>query len=207
MAEIHIIQNGYSTVDNGVMKANATCSVVVTPANTIIIDTLSPWDSEVIKKKLQELHIDKVDYVLSTHGHPDHTGNNHLFLNSKHIVGYSVFEKDSYLLHPFEKGVEFIIDDWTKVIPTPGHTSEDVTLLINTKENKIVAATGDLFEREEDVIEDPSLWMDSSYDARLQAENRLKVLSISDVVIPGHGPMFPVSNSHRQAAQVFYENL
>ena len=50
MAEFHMIQEGYSSLENGIMKANASCILVMTPANTIIVDTLTPWDSEVIKK-------------------------------------------------------------------------------------------------------------------------------------------------------------
>ena len=37
-----------------------------------------------------------VDFVVSTHGHSDHLGNNNLFLAAKHIVGQSVSFKDVY---------------------------------------------------------------------------------------------------------------
>ena len=57
MAEYHIIQEGYSSLENGLMKANATCILVMTPANTIIVDTLTPWDSEVIKKSNIRKHV------------------------------------------------------------------------------------------------------------------------------------------------------
>jgi len=156
---------------------------------------------------LDELGIRRIDWVISTHGHPDHTGNNHLFLDAKHIVGYSIFRKDVFEVHPFDKGMEYIIDEWTKVVPTPGHTSEDISILIKDKHGKVLACAGDLFEREEDVIEDPRLWMDCSYDRQLQAENRYKILSCVDQVIPGHGAMFTVTASHREAAKVFYENM
>jgi glyoxylase-like metal-dependent hydrolase (beta-lactamase superfamily II) len=49
-----------------------------------------------------------VDYVVCSHGHSDHTGNNNLFLNAKHIVGFSVSYKDLYFIHPFETG-EFLL--------------------------------------------------------------------------------------------------
>lgn len=45
-----------------------------------------------------------VHYVVCTHGHSDHTGNNNLFLNAKHIVGFSISCKDLYVIHPFETG-------------------------------------------------------------------------------------------------------
>lgn len=45
-----------------------------------------------------------VHYCVCTHGHSDHTGNNNLFLNAKHIVGFSISCKDLYVIHPFETG-------------------------------------------------------------------------------------------------------
>lgn len=45
-----------------------------------------------------------IQYVVSTHGHSDHIGNNNLFLQAKHIVGFSVSFEDKYYLHPFDKG-------------------------------------------------------------------------------------------------------
>lgn len=52
---------------------------------------------------------DQIDYVISTHGHSDHIGNNNLFLQAKHIVGFSVNFKDKYTLHPFDKGIFLLI--------------------------------------------------------------------------------------------------
>lgn len=49
-----------------------------------------------------------VDYVVCSHGHSDHIGNNNLFLSAKHIVGFSVSYKDLYFIHPFETG-EFLL--------------------------------------------------------------------------------------------------
>lgn len=47
---------------------------------------------------------ENIHYVISTHGHSDHIGNNNLFLMAKHIVGFSVSFKDEYYTHPFDKG-------------------------------------------------------------------------------------------------------
>lgn len=45
-----------------------------------------------------------MNYVISTHGHSDHIGNNNLFRMAKHIVGFSISFKDQYFMHPFDKG-------------------------------------------------------------------------------------------------------
>lgn len=48
---------------------------------------------------------DSIDYVVSTHGHSDHIGNNNLFLKAKHIVGYSISYMDNYFIYNFDKGI------------------------------------------------------------------------------------------------------
>lgn len=91
-----------------------------------------------------------------------------------------------------------MIEPGIRVIPTPGHTATDVTVLVDTgalgssqDALGLVAVTGDLFEREEDLT-DPSLWrnLGGSEQPELQQANREKILAIADHIIPGHGPMF-----------------
>ena len=86
------------------------------------------------------------------------------------------------------------------MIPTPGHTNEDVSLLLKNREGKTVVVAGDLFESELD-IESSHLWMGNSFNPGLQAKNRLKILQVADIIIPGHGPMFTVQPSYIEAAQ------
>lgn len=45
-----------------------------------------------------------IDFVICTHGHSDHVGNNNLFLNAKLIVGFCVSHKDRYEYFPFKEG-------------------------------------------------------------------------------------------------------
>lgn len=35
-----------------------------------------------------------INYVVSTHGHSDHIGNNNLFLKAKHIVGFNISDRN-----------------------------------------------------------------------------------------------------------------
>uniref|UniRef100_A0A1B6MPN7 Metallo-beta-lactamase domain-containing protein n=1 Tax=Graphocephala atropunctata TaxID=36148 RepID=A0A1B6MPN7_9HEMI len=91
-------------------------------------------------------------------------------------------------------GEVYKIDEDVSVLPTPGHTSEDVTVLVKTRDYGTVAVTGDLFEREEDLSE-PSLWREvaGSQFPDKQETNRNKILAVADYIVPGHGPMFKVS--------------
>ncbi|CAH0724730.1 unnamed protein product, partial [Brenthis ino] len=189
------------------MKANCTCTLV-RGIHNIIIDTMTPWDSNKIISSLKKENIsaDDINYVVSTHGHSDHLGNNHLFLKAKHIVGFSISYEDSYYNYPFDKGEEYIINDYVKIIPTPGHTLTDVTVLAVNAEKETVAITGDLFEKFED-IEDQNIWLDAgSEDPIQQRKNRSKIANLADWIVPGHGPKFKVTNKIRQCLDTQCDN-
>ncbi|CAH4031002.1 metallo-beta-lactamase domain-containing protein 1 [Pieris brassicae] len=200
MCEVTVLQDGYSYQNSSSeMIANCTCSLIKGVHN-IIVDTMTPWDSEKILQSLEKhkLTCDKINYVISTHGHSDHTGNNNLFLKATHIVGWSISFKDKYYIHPFEKGNEFIVNEFVKVVPTPGHTMSDVTVLVKTKD-EIVAIVGDLFEKHEDIM-NQNIWISAGSEDRIQqAKNRAKIADAVDWIIPGHGPMFKVTNEIRTA--------
>ena len=110
--ELHVLQDGYSKLGgidetSGLLYANANCScVLITGSNNIVIDTMTPWDTDFLIEALASkgLRTEDINYVVCTHGHSDHIGNNNLFLNAKHVVGYCVSFKDHYEIHPFEKG-------------------------------------------------------------------------------------------------------
>lgn len=42
----------------------------------------------------------------------------------------------------FFSGEDYIIDDFIKVTPTPGHTLTDVSVLVQTKDDLLIAVTG-----------------------------------------------------------------
>ncbi|CAG9796722.1 unnamed protein product [Diatraea saccharalis] len=200
MCDLFVLFNGYSKLCNDKeMLANCSCSLILGDHN-IIVDTMTAWDSDKIITALAGYNIlpDMIHYVISTHGHSDHIGNNNLFLKAKHIVGYSVSYKEKYFLHPFESGEKYYINENVEVLPTPGHTLSDVTVLVKTKEGT-VAVAGDLFENSED-IENPTIWMSAgSENPALQRKNRAAVAEIAHWIVPGHGPKFKVTEEIRNS--------
>lgn len=113
---VEVLFNGYSYLSppsNDVSskaalstaKANCSCVLITGNAN-VIVDTMTAWDKDLILKALDHRGItpDEINFVVSTHGHSDHIGNNNLFLNAKHIVGYCLSFRDQYHLHPFDQG-------------------------------------------------------------------------------------------------------
>ena len=193
MIDVIVLFEGYaSTSDNGkVMKANCTCTLIKGPEYNIIIDTMTPWDKDKLLLKLQKEHHltpEDINYVISTHGHSDHVGNNNLFLKAIHIVGQSVSKGDEYYLDAFQDG-KYDLNEHVQVFHTPGHTLDHVSVRVKTTKGLFVVA-GDLFERQEDLF-DEQIWKDAgSENAEMQAQSRKLVLTEADFIIPGHGPMF-----------------
>ncbi|XP_065576249.1 uncharacterized protein LOC136037415 isoform X3 [Artemia franciscana] len=201
---IDIIHRGYAVDETTHFRANASCTIIRGP-KIVIVDTMTPWDGPFILRELQKLNIrpDEVDYVISTHGHSDHIGNNNLFLKAIHIVGYCVSKKDTYWFHPFDSGKPYEIDGQRLyVLPSPGHTADDVSLVVKTNSFGTVVVAGDIFEREED-IEDQTIWRSAgSTDPQRQERSRLQLAELADYIIPGHGPMFKVTERMRNILRI-----
>ncbi|KAL5004508.1 hypothetical protein ScPMuIL_017964 [Solemya velum] len=141
--EIFILKEGYSKDDNGSYRACGTVTVVKGLSN-IIVDTGSPWDKDLIIQGLNQhgLTPEKIQYVVCTHGHSDHVGNLNLFPNAMHIVSFDICLGDQYIQHDFKRGYPYEIDDHVEVIPTPGHTGADVSVIVSGTKYGRVAITG-----------------------------------------------------------------
>lgn len=91
------------------------------------------------------------------------------------------------------------------MIATKGHTSTCVSVIVRNSnfldENmklETVGISGDLFEKEED-IEDARLWIEAgSEHVEEQRKNRLLLANRVDYIIPGHGPIFKLTDEMRQ---------
>lgn len=140
-----------------------------------------------------------ITHVVCTHGHSDHIGCNHLFLEAKvHIVGHSVSHKDQYFLHNFLTN-DYAIDDGISVTATPGHTLDSVSVVVsNSNLGECVAICGDLYENKTDVF-DSSIWIEAGSESiGKQCKSRERMGKIANVIIPGHGEIFYVTADIRE---------
>ena len=197
--KVTVLIEGYSYTDeDGRYRATGSSSIITGPVN-VLVDTGGPWDKDLLLKKLKDLDVapEDINYVVCTHGHSDHVGNLNLFLDSKHIVGFDMNERDVYFEHDFKGGFPYSLHkDNLVVIPTPGHMHHDVSVVVkNAQGLGTVAICGDLFECEKD----DETWQKISEWPEEQLINRNKIMELADYIVPGHGPMFKVAHIINQS--------
>ncbi|XP_031554981.1 metallo-beta-lactamase domain-containing protein 1-like [Actinia tenebrosa] len=105
-------------------------------------------------------------------------------MNEVHVIqqGYSLTDSNGKYRATGSKSDQVVI------LPTVGHTSEDISVVVHNTQYGTVVIAGDLFECEND--EDS--WKDVSQFPDKQAQNRDSVLQVADWIVPGHGAMFKV---------------
>ena len=189
-----LVGYGYTDADNR-YRADGTCTLITGNGKRILVDTGSPRDKERLLEKLKQHGISpqEINYVVCTHGHVDHVGNLNLFDNAVQMVSHDILqEQDIYTDLPenFKEGAPYCIDgENIQVVCTPGHTPQDVSVIVRGTGLGTVVVCGDLFEREDD----ENLWREFSESPDKHSESRQKVLEIADWIIPGHGKMFKVN--------------
>ncbi|XP_056426166.1 metallo-beta-lactamase domain-containing protein 1-like isoform X2 [Hyla sarda] len=189
---VHILMEGYcKDMSNDRFQADGSVTLIRGPL-TVLVDTAGPWSRDFLICSLQIHGVspEDVTHVICTHGHSDHVGNLNLFTKAEILVSYDLWRDGSYVSHDFRSGEPYLLPggEGLKVVPTPGHTGSDVTLLVPGTSLGIVAITGDLFEREGD----EDTWRNLSENPEIQEKSRRNILGFADVIVPGHGPPFRV---------------
>ncbi|XP_030377731.1 metallo-beta-lactamase domain-containing protein 1 [Scaptodrosophila lebanonensis] len=216
--QVIVLQSGYSHADEeepGAMRANCSCTLIRCRDGTnIIVDTLTAWDGEHLLRLLSEVGLQPQDInvVVCTHGHSDHIGCNYLFQQARlHLVGACASHKDLYFDHfgGGDKDEKYSLDKHGEVVVqrTPGHTLSCVSVIVHNTALGTVGVCGDLFERQDDVA-DASIWQNAgSEDGKQQCTERLRMAQLCAHIVPGHGPMFAVTDELRSKLEADALNL
>lgn len=77
------------------------------------------------------------------------------------------------------------------MVPSPGHTGQDISVRVKGVSAGTVLVAGDLFE----CCSDEDSWRDLSMNVAVQEVSRQKALQTASVIIPGHGLPFRVLRS------------
>ena len=185
MAEVKILIEGYTTADSkqeGEEKTSPTITLVKDGDIIMIVDPGVVESQDLIIEKLKEqgLTVNDINIVCLTHSHIDHFRNIGMFPKAKTLEFFGLWDKNT-------------VEDWQeqfskdiKIIKTPGHNYDCLTLLVKT-DIGLIAICGDVFWKENSPEIDPY-----ATDNSKLAESRKKVLELADYVIPGHGKMFKV---------------
>ncbi|KAM3590918.1 uncharacterized protein V6R79_018845 [Siganus canaliculatus] len=195
-----VLKVGYCIPQNdGTFKADGTITLITGP-RAILVDTGGPWDREFLLTSLSSrgLQPGDINVVVGTHGHSDHIGNLNLFPNALTIVGYDISEGDTYRSNRLAEGHAYSIDEHVSVIPSPGHTGQDVSVQVKGTSAGTVLVAGDLFE----CHSDEDSWQDLSMNTAVQKISRQEALHTADIIIPGHGLPFKVLRTDKPSLEI-----
>jgi len=193
MSEIKILVEGYAKPTGGdSYKASPTSILIKDSGKIILVDPGASRQKLLNALKKEGLETEDIDIIFLTHYHPDHLLNIKLFDNVDIYDGSTVYRDDE----EFEYSGN-IPGTNIQVVSTPGHAYEHVSLLVNTKEGKMCVA-GDLWwwmdgaKQKIDTESLLSLKDPFAKDKKALLKSRKKILSMADIIIPGHGKMFRV---------------
>lgn len=183
MAEVKVLVKGYTSLDSGDEKTQATISLI-RDGNIIMVVDPGVLESQQIlidSLKKEGLRINDINYVGLTHSHLDHYRNIGMFPDARTLEFYGIWDKNT-------------VEDWKedfseniKIIKTPGHSRTGISFLVNTLQGKI-AVVGDVFWKENYPDNDP--YANDMKDLR---KSRKLVLKLADYIVPGHAGMYKVS--------------
>ena len=126
---------------------------------------------------------DEITDVIFSHHHPDHTLNGALFPKARFHDFWAIYRADRWEGRPAEG---FALSPSIHLLETPGHSPQDITTMVSTSEGTVAfthlwwSATGP--------AEDPL-----ASDPIALHRNRVRVLEIASLIVPGHGAAFKPS--------------
>lgn len=175
----HLLHTGYVR-DDGVA---GTVSLVIDGTAVIVVDPGMVASRAEILDPLRALGHgpEDVTLVVITHHHPDHTVNIALFPNAEVVDFWARYRNDQWLDHA---GDGEPVSEHSRLLLTPGHTSEDLTLLVQT-DGGTVACTHAWWHADRTPEIDPL-----ADDQEALEVSRRRILALADIVVPGHGAPF-----------------
>ena len=183
-AVVHILFNGYAKDGDTptVSQVASTVGFVRDGDVRVIIDPGMVPDPSVILEPLAVLGESPANItdVVFSHHHPDHTLNAALFPNARFHDYWAIYKGDTWDSRDAEG---FHLSPSIRLIETPGHTPQDITTLVGTS-NGVVAFTH-LWWFAAGPAEDPL-----ADDLTALHINRLRVLQVANLIVPGHGAPF-----------------
>lgn len=181
-AQVHILHEGYVRDDPEGNRVASTVTLIVDGDRVIVVDPGMVAHLDRLLAALAEAGPaagDVTDVVFSHH-HPDHTVNAALFPAARIHDHWATYHGDLWIGR--DPG-QFDLTGSVRLLPTPGHTSQDITTLAATPRG--VYACTHAWWGPDGPAEDPL-----ATDQRALAASRESILAVATVIVPGHGPAF-----------------
>ena len=181
MTSVHLLHAGYNEGE----RTGSSVTLVRDGDAVIVMDPGMVAHRSKILDPLRELGVapGSVTHVVLSHHHPDHTMNVALFEHAEVIDFWARYVGDLWLDND---GDGHLVGPRSRMLLTPGHTAEDVSLVVEADDG-VYAMTHLWWYPDRTPEIDPYADDQSTLEA-----NRARILEIADIVIPGHGSPFRV---------------
>ncbi len=196
MTKFKILFKGIIRKEGNYRRINSTVVLIRNKNKKMIIDP--GMDRKILLSCLKKERLKRrsINYVGITHWHPDHSFLASLFPKAVIVTyKYFVLPGGEIIRHGGE-----ISELGIKIIPTPGHTRDHCSFILNSG-GKRIAIVGDLFywREDEDQILKRNFLINKpdpvAIDFSELRKSRQAILNIADFIIPGHGEPFSVKGS------------
>ena len=181
-AVVHILHEGYAREEPGGDRVGSTVTLIMDAGRVIVVDPGMVPDTGALLAALAARGPapgDVTDIVFSHH-HPDHTINAALFPAARIHDHWATYQGDLWIGR--DPG-EFDLTASVRLLPSPGHTAEDITTLAATADG--VYACTHAWWGPDGPGEDPL-----ATDQPALRTSRERILAVATVIVPGHGPAF-----------------
>lgn len=184
----HVLCEGYIVRDDGarIIDASSTVTLIISEELLIVVDTGAYARIGELAAALAGANIssEEIDVVVNTHLHMDHCGGNEVFPNARRYAHR--LEDPPIGTMAAEEGTE--ICEGVSVIETPGHTKGSISVLVKSDRDYVVSGDALPTRSNYESMTPPAIHV----DRRLAVSSMERVVSLADVVVPGHGPPFEI---------------
>lgn len=194
MIKVKVLIKGYAKEINKEEFASSTTTLIQNLNLNIIVDPGMNRKLLLFALSKENLSLDRINYVILTHTHLDHSLLAGIFKNAIILNNSDMYFFDGNIKEHNGKVPATDI----QIIKTPGHDQFHCSVLVNTEDLGRVIIAGDVFwwaDKEDQKIDRKSLLRHKDLyvkDSKALKESRDKILKLADYIIPGHGKIFKV---------------
>ncbi|TRZ79827.1 MBL fold metallo-hydrolase [bacterium] len=194
MAKVKILIEGYAKEEDGTEFASSTATLIQEVDLNIIVDPGMNRELLLEALRKENLSPNKINYVILTHNHLDHSLLTGVFEKAKILDNEDIYSWDGKI----ESHGGKIPGTDIEIIKTPGHDIFHCSVLVQDENLGKVVIAGDVFwwedSQEQKTDKESLIKLQDPYVKNEEdlINSRKKVLAFADYIIPGHGKPFKV---------------